>query len=362
SIVAHEKLGTFAYIDVGEVVLKFLVALLITYSVGSVDKLILYAALLLTITLSKQMFSRVYAMKHFEECRIRWYWNKKKFIEMFTYAGWGFVGTTSDTFAGQGVNMVVNVVFGTAVNAARQLSWSVIHAVQIFVNNFTMAIWPQVAQSYASGDHRYMKELIFRGSKFCFFIMWMVFLPLILETEFVVGLWLGEYPDHTINFIRLALISTTISTFQVVLGMGIKASGKIQWMQINSSIMGFLLFIACYVLLHHGFAPEWTYIISVIISIMNVLIILWLSKKQLAVSATEYIRSVIIPSLIVLIVSCIIPTLMRSLLPPGWLRFGAVLLGSLVLSSVCILYLGCIPSERKMLTEMVLGKILKNRS
>lgn len=361
SIVAHEKLGTFAYIDVGEVVLKFLVALLITYSVGNVDKLILYAALLLIITLSKQMFSRVYAMKHFEECRIRWYWNKKKFIEMFTYAGWGFVGTASDTFAGQGVNMVVNVVFGTAVNAARQLSWSVVHAVQIFVNNFTMAIWPQVAQSYASGDHRYMKELVFRGSKFCFFIMWMVFLPLILETEFVVGLWLGEYPDHTINFIRLTLISSTVSTFQVVLGMGIKASGKIQWMQINSSILGFLLFIACYFLLHHGFAPEWTYIVSVIISIINVLIILWLSKKQLAVSVREYIRSVIIPSLIVLFVSCIIPTLMRFLLPYGWIRFGAVLLVSLALSSVCILYLGCMPSERKLLTEMVLGKLRRGR-
>lgn len=361
SIVAHEKLGTFAYIDVGEVVLKFLVALLITFSLGDVDKLVFYAAMLLAITLSKQMFSRVYAMKHFEECRIRWYWNKKKFIEMFTYAGWGFVGTTSDTFAGQGVNMVVNVVFGTAVNAARQLSWSVIHAVQIFVNNFTMAIWPQVAQSYASGDHGYMKELIFRGSKFCFFIMWMVFLPLILETEFVVGLWLGEYPDHTINFIRLALISNIISTFQVVLGMGIKASGKIQWMQINSSIMGFLSFLACYVLLHHGFAPEWTYGISVIISIMTVMVILWLSKKQLTVSATEYVRSVILPSLFVLIVSSIIPILMRSLMPSGWFRFIAVLLVSIGLSSVCILYLGCSPSERNMLIGMVLGKLRRAR-
>ena len=224
-----------------------------------------------------------------------------------------------------------------------------------------MAIWPQVAQSYASGDHGYMKELIFRGSKFCFFIMWMVFLPLILETEFVVGLWLGEYPDHTINFIRLALISNIISTFQVVLGMGIKASGKIQWMQINSSIMGFLSFLACYVLLHHGFAPEWTYGISVIISILTVMVILWLSKKQLTVSATEYVRSVILPSLFVLIVSSIIPILMRSLMPSGWFRFIAVLLVSIGLSSVCILYLGCSPSERNMLIGMVLGKLRRAR-
>ena len=361
SIVAHEKLGTFAYIDVGEVVLKFFVALLITFSLGNTDKLILYAALLLIITLTKQMISRVYAMKHFEECRIRWYWEKRKFIEMFTYAGWGFLGTTSETFAGQGVNMVVNVVFGTAVNAARSLSWTVIHSVQIFVNNFTMAIWPQVAQSYASGDHNYMKELIFRGSKFSFYIMWMVFLPLILETEFVVGLWLGEYPDHTINFIRLALVSNIISTFHIVLGMGIKASGKIQWMQIASSLLGFLTFFASYVMLHNGFAPEWTYIISVILTTLMVAIMLGLSKKQLAVSATEYIQSVIIPAFIVLVVSCVVPTLMRFLLPFGWPRFIAVLLVSISVSAVCILYLGCIPSERAMLLEMVLGKLRKIR-
>lgn len=361
SIVAHEKLGTFAYIDVGEVVLKFLVALLITFSLGDVDKLILYAALLLLITLSKQMFSRVYAMRNFEECRIRWYWNKKKFIEMFTYAGWGFVGKTSETFSGQGVNMVVNVVYGTAVNAARSLSWTVIHAVQIFVNNFTMAIWPQVAQSYASGDHGYMKELIFRGSKFCFFIMWMVFLPLILETEFVVGLWLGEYPDHTINFIRLALISNIITTFEVVLGMGIKASGKIQWMQIASSVLGFISFFAAYLMLHQGFAPEWTFINAIIFAAVMVLFMLWLSKKQLGVSAKEYLRSVFVPACIVLGVSSILPTLIRFMLPSGWFRFIAVLVVSVGVSALCILYLGCRPSERDMLIGMVLGKLRRVR-
>lgn len=361
AIVAHEKLGTFAYIDVGEVVLKFLIALLITFSLGNIDKLVLYAALLLAITLSKQMFSRIYAMRHFEECQIRWYWHKKKFIEMFTYAGWGFVGKTSETFAGQGVNMVVNVVFGTAVNAARSLAWTVIHAVQIFVNNFTMAIWPQVAQSYASGDHGYMKQLVFRGSKFSFFIMWMVFLPLILETEFVVGLWLGEYPDHTINFIRLALISNLISTFEIVLSMGIKASGKIHWMQICSSILDFLLFFACYIMLHHGFPPEWAYIIGIIITTMKVMVIWLLSSIQMGIPTPEYIRSVVLPAFVVVAVSCCIPSILRFVMPIGWLRFMIVLLVSLGASTFSILFLGCRPHERNMLIEMVFSKLRKVR-
>ena len=357
SIIAHEKMGVFAYIDVGEVVLKFIIALLITFSLGNTDKLILYAALLLTVTLTKQMISRIYAMKHFEECKIRWYWEKKKFFEMFSYAGWNYLGKTSEAFAGQGVNMVINVVFGPAVNAARSLSSTVIHAIQIFVNNFTMAIWPQVTQSYASGDHAYMKQLLFRGSKFSFYIMWLVFLPLILETEFVVGLWLGEYPDHTINFIRLALICNLISTFQIILGMGIKATGKIQWMQISFSLLEFLLFIATSLMLHHGFSPEWAYYIAVVISSSKVLVMWILSNKQIGVSISDYLQSIILPTSIVAIVSCAIPVLIRFIMPLGWPRFLTILLTSLAASICSIFFLGCIPSERKMLVELTLGRI-----
>ncbi len=361
SIIAHEKMGVFAYIDVGEVILKFLIALLITFSLGNIDKLVLYAALLLTVTLTKQMISRICAMKHFEECRIRWFWDKKKFIEMFTYAGWSFLGKTSGTFAGQGVNMVVNVVFGPAVNAARSLSWTVIHSVQIFVNNFTMAINPQVTQSYASGDHDYMKQLLFRGSKFSFFIMWIVFLPLILETEFVVGLWLGDYPDHTINFIRLALLCNLVSTFQIILAMGIRATGNIKWMQIILSLLEFSVFVASYFLLHNGYSPEWTYYCSAIVAVSKILVLWTLSREQLGISTKEFIRSVMLPSGLVVVLSCCIPIFVRVYMPYGWLRFLAVLLISLITSAVTILYIGCIPSERKMLIEMILGKIRKIR-
>lgn len=359
SIIAHEKMGIFAYIDVGEVVLKFLIALSLTFAFENADKLIIYAVLLLTVTLTKQMISRIYAMRHFEECRIRWFWDKKKFIEMFSYAGWSFLGKTSGTFAGQGVNMVVNVVFGPAVNAARSLSWTVIHAVQIFVNNFTMAINPQVTQSYASGEYGYMKQLLFRGSKFSFFIMWMIVLPLILETEFVVGLWLGEYPDHTINFIRLALLYNQISTLHIVLAMGIRATGRIQWMQISFSLLEFFTFFAAYYLLHHGFPPEASYFCSVFVCILQVFVMWGLSKMQLGIPTSDFIRSVVIPSSIVTIVSCLIPICLRFIMPYGWLRFISVLFASLASSAICILFLGCDSSERKLIIEMVLGKIRK---
>lgn len=359
SIIAHEKMGVFAYIDIGEVILKFLIALLITFSLGDTDKLILYAALLLVVALTKQMISRIYALKHFKECRIRWFWNKQKFYEMFSFAGWGFLGKTSGTFAGQGVNMVINVVFGTAVNAARSLSWTVNHSVAIFVNNFTMAINPQITQSYAAGDYGYMKSLLFRGTKFTYFIMWIVVLPLLLETVFVVNLWLGEYPDHTINFIRLALIWHTINTLQAILSMGIQATGKIMWYQLSFSFLEFLLFASVYILLHNGFSPEWSYISGIIMGCLKVLTMWILSKKQLGISIREFIKKVVFPLIWISIISPIIPATIHFIMPLGWLRFILVLGFSLLVSAGSILYVGCTPPERELLITMVREKIRK---
>ena len=360
SIIAHEKMGVFAYIDVGEVILKFLIALLITFSIGNLDKLVLYAALLLTVTLTKQMISRIYAMRHFEECRLRWYWNSKEFWEMFTFAGWSFLGKTSGTFSSQGVNMVVNVIFGPAVNAARHLSWTVNHSVSIFVNNFTMAINPQITQSFASGDKAYMDNLLFRGTKFTFFIMWLIVLPLILETEFVVGIWLGEYPEHTINFIRLTLILNTINIFQAILAMGIRATGKIMWYQLLFSSLEFILFVVIYVLLHHGFAPEWTFICGIITAGLKVITMWVLSHKQLHISIKDFVTDVLWKSLLVSVISAIVPIYLYFQLTEGWLRFLIVLVSSRACSSLCILYLGCSSSERDMLVSMVLAKIKGN--
>ncbi len=360
SIIAHEKMGVFAYIDVGEVILKFFIALMLTFSLGSVDKLILYAALLLIIALGKQMFSRIYATKNFEECRIRWYWNKKKFLEMFAYAGWGFVGKTSGTFAGQGVNMVINVVFGTAVNAARSLSWTVNHAVQLFVNNFTMAINPQVTQSYAAGDYGYTKELLFRGTKFTYYIMWVMVLPLLLETEFVVKLWLGEFPEHTINFIQLALISNTVAVYHAVLTMGIRATGKVMWYQLSFSLIEILYFGFVYVLLHNGFSPEWSYIASIIFTSLKIPVMWVLCKYQLNLSIGDFIRNVVFPTLLVTALSAIVPYFIRISMPSGWMRLIIVVFVSIISTGLCALYVGCTASERKMLVSLVLEKIKRS--
>ncbi len=357
SIIAHEKMGVFAYIDVAEVLWKFIIAVLLVFSLGSIDKLVLYSALILLGTLTKQMVSRIYALKHFDECRIRWFWNKKKFTEMFSYAGWSFLGKTSGTFAGQGVNMIVNVVFGTAVNAARSLSWTVNHAVQIFVNNFTVAINPQVTQSYAAGEMDYMKSLLIRGTKFTFFIMWLIALPLLLETEFILKLWLGDFPDHTMNFIRISLIVNTLNILHVIFAMGIQATGKIMWYQISFGCLEFLMFGLAFVLLHNGFSPEWSYYCGLIISVLKAITMFVLCKQQLHISIKELIALVVVPLFIVFLSSSLIPTMIHAMMSPGWLRFIVVGFCCVLFTSLSCFFLGCTQSERKLLLSLVMDKI-----
>lgn len=356
SIIAHERMGVFAYIDVGEVVIKFLIALLITYSIGDLDKLVLYAALLLAVSLTKQIITYIYALRNFVECRFRWYWDSQKFWEMFSFTGWSFLGKTSGTFAGQGVSMIINVVFGPAVNAARALSWTVINSVSIFVNNFTMAINPQITQSYASGDFDYMKNLLFRGTKFSFFIMWLIAFPLLLETEFVVDLWLDTTPEYTIFFIRLALISSIFSILYVVFSMGIHATGKIKWLHISYSSLEFIQFGIVYLFLHNGFSPEWASYIGLAINIVKVFAMWLLCRRYLELSISHFILKVVIPLGIVVVISSIFPVFVHYALPYGWIRLLLVLSVSIISSSICILWIGCSREERKTLVSMIREK------
>ncbi len=361
TIIAHERMGVYAYLDIAEVFLKFLIALFLTFTGASIDKLVAYGALWLIVTLLKQLFAYIYSSRHFEEVKLRLFWSRQKFFEMFSYAGWSYIGKASGAFAGQGVNMVVNVVFGPAVNAARSLAGTVNHAVSIFVNNFTLAVNPQITQSYAAGDHEYMKSLIFRGTKFTFFTMYLIALPLMLETTFVVKLWLGEFPDHTVNFIRLSLLVNTVNILHIIHAMGIRATGKIAWFQLSFSFLEFLVFVFSYLLLHHGYAPEWAYFSALLVSCLQVLTMWYLSHKQLQVSIPLFIKTVVLPLGLVSILSAIIPAWIHFSMPMGWPRFIIVLITSLISSSVFILFVGCSNNERKMLVSIIANKITSIR-
>lgn len=349
AIISHEKMGVYAYIGITEVCLRLAIALFLAYGHYRSDELILYALLWFVVTISLQIFTRAYAVYHFKECRLRWVFDKGLFKELFGFASWSFLGSISGTLSGQGINMILNVVFGPAVNTARGLASTVNQVVMMFINNFTLALNPQVTQSYASGDTDYMKSLIYRGTRFSFYILFIIAFPLILETRFVISLWLNEVPAHTVNFVRLLLITNINIILAIIFAMGIRASGKIQYYQICTCSLAILEFALAYVMMHAGFAPEWIYFISIFITTVSLIATLLIFTRLLKVSILEIVKNVYLKVVLVALTSVIIPIPVFLSMDYGWPRLLTTVPLCIACCAASIYWIGCNPSERALI-------------
>ncbi len=347
AIISHEKMGIYAFINILEAILQLGIALFLTFGTYSIDRLILYAVVWTLCGIGLRIFAAVYAMSHFRECRIRPYFEKSLFKEIFSFAGWNFLSDVSGTLSGQGVNLLINFYRGPAVNAARGLSDTVQRSVSMFVNNFTIALTPQITKAYAAQDMSYVKYLTYRGSRFAFYIMFFISLPVILESQFVFTLWLGDVPAHTINFNRLALIDCTMGLFYTVFGTVQNASGNIRKLRIIMSIITLLEFPLAWFFLKIGTPPEVIYLIIMAAIIGYIIATHCFVSKTLDYTFQEVFREVYSPELKVIVCSTIIPLLSVLLLPYGWARF--LITGTLCVAFTVpsVLFLGCNESERR---------------
>lgn len=200
-IIAHERMLTFAYISILDAILKLLIVYAVIISPW--DRLIVYSFLLCMVAILIRLIYGIYCKKHFEECTYHYVWDKPLLIKMFGFAGWNYLGTGASILRTQGLNVLMNLFFGTTVNTAKGLVTQVESAVTQFVGNFTMALNPQITKSYAHGDKEYMYTLVCMGAKYSYFLMLVIALPLAFEAHYVLELWLGNVPEFTDIFLYL---------------------------------------------------------------------------------------------------------------------------------------------------------------
>ena len=357
AIIAHEKMGIYAVINIIEAILRLGLALFLTYGHYTADRLILFAGIWAVCTIGLQAFAIAYSSYHFQECRLRLFFDKDLFKDMFGYAGWSFVGSVSGTLSGQGVNTLINIYCGPAINAARGLSNTVHQAIAMFVNNFTIALTPQITKAYAAEDKDYTKYLAYRGVRFSFFIMFLIALPVLLEAEFVFTLWLGDVPDHTVNFNRLTLINSLVGLSYASFGTVQHATGNIRNYSLIMSLIILLQFPSSWILLRLGCAPEYVYVSSIGVAVLGFIAATQIVKKTLDFTYAELLKEIYFPEFKVIICSTIIPLIAVLLLPYGWWRF--LITGTLcVLCTVpSILFLGCSKGERAFIFNVVKNKM-----
>lgn len=179
-IIAHERMKVFAYVSIAEVSLKLTVVFLLVYL--SFDKLVLYAFLLLVVAVIVRMIYATYCKRNFTECKYRFIFEKDLFAQMFCFSGWMFTGTLSNLFSSQGVNILINMFFGPIQNAARGIAYQIQGTVNAFVTNFMVAVQPQIVKSYSQGNYSYMYKLVFMASRYSFYLLFLLSLPVLLQT------------------------------------------------------------------------------------------------------------------------------------------------------------------------------------
>jgi len=351
TIIAHEKMGAFAYISVLEVLMKLLIVYIL--QISPFDKLKLYAVLIFIVQLFIRIVYGKYCGKHFPESKLQRVWDRKLFKEMIQFAGWNLWGNCAGVAFTQGVNILLNMFFSPVVNAARGIAVQVQSAANQFSFNFQTALNPQIIKSYAIGDMQYMHSLIFRSSKFTFFLLLMLSMPIMLETETLLRLWLSKVPDYTVSFLKIMLCITIIDAVSNPLMVSVGATGKVKIYQ--SVIGGLLLMILplSYIVLKMGGNPKSVFVVHLTVCILAFLCRLLIIRPMIKLSLKSYFRNVISYCFVVCILSLILPCLLKSCIYKCALSAFVVCLTS-ILSVAIISYLfGLTVNERLFVKERI---------
>ena len=344
AITAHEKMSAYAYIGILDGLLRLGTALIISRCAS--ERLVLYSALMLLTVLIVRVCYVFYCRAHFPLCRYKPVYDRKLLKEMFSFAGWDFIGTTSGVLRDQGGNILVNVFFGTVMNAARGVAVQLSSAVQGFVTNFMTAVNPQITKSYASGDHQYTFSLVRKASRMSYYLLFVFALPLLFSTEFVLDLWLKDVPADTVAFVRLFLVFSLSESLARPMITTLLAHGDIRNYQIIVGGLQLLNLPVSYLLLRMGCPAQITVVVSIVISQICLMVRLMIMKRQMNFPVGDFLLRVYVNIVTVTAASVIIPFIVCNRLPQT-LAGELVSLSVVLLSAAASIYfVGCSADER----------------
>lgn len=350
-IIAREEMGVYAYISIVEAILKLLIVFLLKRA--TYDSLILYALLLLAVAIIKFCFYVTYSMCKFPESRFSLFWNNNMGKELIGYLGWNTYGVFSAVVKAQGVVVLLNRFFGPIVNAAYAIAHQVNSAVNQFVSSFLLAVQPQIVKKYAEQDNAQMMSLVFLSSRFSFYLLMIVAIPCVIELPIVLRLWLGDYPNYTVSFSIILVISALIESLCTPLVTSIQATGKIKTYNI---ILGSLLLLtipACYVGVKLGCSPTVLLVISLAITILGQVVRIVCLNRLAGLSIPTYIREVLVNIFIVIIVSSIIPSILAFCIEESVFRLILITTTSVLCSGLTVFYIGMNSMERKSVITII---------
>jgi len=361
TLIAHENMNVFAYVSILDVLLKLCIVYIIKLYGG--DRLILYGALIMSVQLIDRIVYGVYCSRKYAETKFMIVKSKALYKRMFSYSGWSLIGNLAVFGSTQGLNIILNLFFGPVVNASRGIAVQVQGAVKTVISNFQLAVSPQITKSYASDNNSRVINLLFSSCRISFYLMMIVSLPILIEVDKILSIWLVEVPEHTALFVRLMIITVMIDTFERPVTFAINSTEDIKDYQISSCTCLLMTLPISYILLRYGFPPQTVFIVNILTALIAFAIELFILKRKILFSIRAFFFKVILKIVAVSIVSCLPILSLFLLLPDTLWAFCVIIFVSLIVSTFVSYMIGLSKSERMVINEkarFLLKKICHN--
>lgn len=340
-VIAHEQMKVFAYIGIGEALFKFVIVLALLLPT---DKLMIYGSTNLLATLLVFFAYYIFCRRNFSESKYIPYWNTQEAKDIASFSGWHLLGTISVVVRGQGINLLINAFFNPAVNGARAIAVQIDQAINQLSQNFFVAVKPQIYKNYATKQHEAFITLIFNSTIICTGLVSLISIPMIINADFILGLWLKSVPKYTIIFTQLVLFNSIVDSTSNPSICAALATKKIKIFYLITGSLLILNLPISYMLLKNGFGPEYTMVVSIVISFIAILARAIVLYRLVELPILKYVSMIFKLSLVTIIIYTI-TRLSINISESQWVQ---VALSSIISTLLhCTLYLLIIPQQYK---------------
>lgn len=353
-IIAHERMAAYAYLSIIEVLLKLLIVYLLV--VVQTNKLILYAVLVFSVTFLIAITYIIYCNKNFHESRFRFYYDAKLYKILISYSGWNLFGNIAAVAKGQGSNILLNIFIGPIANAAYTISLQVHSAVNLFISNFQLAVNPQIIKSYAANKTEDMFFLITQSSKLSFLLMYILSVPLLFDTNYILNLWLKDVPDYTVSFVFLIALNLLIDSLSGPIMTGIQATGNIKYYQVCIGVLLFCNLPISFFLLRTTEYPEVVFLTSIVLSILALIFRLLFLRRLTGFSVISYVKTVIFRISMVVLFSFIVPYIISNKLEASLFRLFIMIITSSIAIILLSYLIGINRKEKALIKRIIINK------
>lgn len=360
-IIAHEDMQIYAYVSIVEAIMKLGIVFLLVFLPW--DKLELYSVLLFALSVINAIIYITICARKYKECQFRhFYWNKEMIKENLGFTGWTLFGQVTSVARNQAVTILLNQMFNPVVVAARAIAMNITSQINLFSNNFNVGLYPPIIKSYAANNKEEMFSLIFRGSKITFFLMWFFALPLFLEMDTILTVWLKNPPPEAVLFTRLALIEVLINSVSLPITTAARAPGKMKLYESTLGAIQIGIFFASWAVLLMGYEAYSVFIVAIIANLIMFIVRLFIVSLLIKLPVQNFNRQVTLPVLNIIFSSSLLSYFIHTIMPKSLIFVCLSILISMTISTIIMYYGGLDNQERKKLNEIIKNRIHKKHA